>query len=158
MAANTRFSYRVQYYVPWPLAWGFPLAGIAIELLLTTHYVWGLSVSLISVLVLTTHYGIEIDMPGKFYREYLWILGWKNGIQNRFNQLEYLFINKSHISQKMNSRVSSYTDRRVEFNGYLKLDSDIKIHVANDTSKSKVVSKLSQMADDLKIELTDQTN
>lgn len=52
----------------------------------------------VSILLHTTHYRCSIDPKNKRYREYLWILGMKKGVEQPLEKLQYVYVNKIKYS------------------------------------------------------------
>lgn len=151
-------DYRTQYYVPWRMVWGLPLIFGSLLLLLSGHPVFGAMLVLLGVVILTTHYGLEIDLGNKSYREYLWVLGAKSGEVKRFEQVHYVFIKKVKVSQTMNSRVSSTTIRKDQFDGYIKFSEDDKIHLRSEDKKGDLIKKVKEVSADLGVKIIDYTS
>jgi len=112
---------------------------------------------LFSAIIFTTHYRLRIDLDSKEYFEYLWILGFKNGEKGKFENIEYLFIKKKKVSQKMNSRASSTIIRSEVYDGYLKFSEENKIHVSTQSTKEKLMNQLSPIASVLNVKIVDYT-
>ena len=106
----------------------------------------------IGLVVVSTHYRLSVDNETKTYHDYLWILGIKHGDKGRFNKVEYLFIRKGHITQKMNSRIHSTTIRKQVFDGYLKFSEENKIHLVSMENKNDLTKRLKSIAEQLKNE------
>jgi hypothetical protein len=107
------------------------------------------------VLVVTTHYRIEVDFNRGTYHDYTWILGIRSGERGRFDRIEYIFINKNKVSQTIGNRVTSTTLTGYDYNGYLKFSETQKIHLRSDTSKRKLVRHMQVLAADLKCTVRD---
>lgn len=107
------------------------------------------------IIILTTSYRLEIDFENKVYRDYVWFLGLKNGKTARFENIEYLFIKKSKISQNLNSRISTRTITKDTFDGYLKFNEAEKIHLLTKDSKSALVGRLKHIAQLLQLKIVD---
>ena len=68
---STYFSVAIIF-----LGVGFLVVGLAA---LLTNTILALILLLISAITLTTHYRLTIDFNKKVFRDYVWILGLKNG-------------------------------------------------------------------------------
>lgn len=151
-------QYQTQYYIPWRFVWGLPLIFGSLLLLLLGHPVIGAFFLLLAILILTTHYGLEIDLDTKSYREYTWVLGTRNGETKRFEEVQYVFIKKSKVSQTLNSQVSSTTIRKDQFDGYIKFSEDEKIHLRSEDKKEALLEKVKKASADLGVKIVDYTS
>lgn len=115
----------------------------------------GLIILFVSVLIFTTHYRLRIDLAKKMYFDYVWILGLKNGDNGKFEKIEYLFIKKSNVSQKMNHIVVSTTIQKEIYDGYLKFSDLEKIHLITQDSKNALIEKLRVISDKLNVRIID---
>lgn len=129
------------------LAIGLPLIFV--------NVIGGLILCFISLVILTTHYRLNIDLDNKTYHDYLWILGFRNGEKGKFNALEYLFIKMSNVTQTMRLRVVSSTIRKEVFDGYLKFSEHDKIHLLTMDSKESLIKKLKSISSRLKVRIID---
>jgi hypothetical protein len=125
---------------------------------LFANLVIGLVLLAISVLILTTHYRLEIDFGNKTYYDYVSLLGFlKQGERGSFETVQYLFIKTNRVSQTVNSRVSSMTVTKMVFDGYLKFSDEDKIHIASRDNKNNLVKKLQTISNQLSIQIIDYT-
>ena len=115
----------------------------------------GLILFTISVLIFTTHYRLRIDFAKKVYFDYVWFLGLKNGDHGKFDRIEYLFIKKSRVSQKMNHIVISSTIQNEIYDGYLKFSDGEKIHLLTKESKDVLLEKLKMISHKLNTRIVD---
>jgi len=146
---------RTSLYFPGSILFiGVLLLVIAAVLLFDKGLV-GIIPLIFSVIIFTTHYRLRIDLDSKEYFEYLWILGFKNGEKGKFENIEYLFIKKAKVSQKMNSRASSTTIRSEVFDGYLKFSEENKIHISTQSTKEKLMNQLTPIASVLRVKIID---
>lgn len=109
----------------------------------------------LSFLIFTTHYRLRIDLDKKTYHDYLWILGFRNGERGTFESVDYLFVRKSKISQKMQLRAASSTMHKEVFDGYLKLSGHHKIHLITNDDKESTVKFLKEKAALLNVPVMD---
>lgn len=128
------------------LFFGLLLLVTGVILIFKLLIVGAIIVLMISVLIFTTHYHLSIDFNQKSYYDYVWLLGLKFGEKGTFESVEYIFIKKSKVSQTMNSRGSSTTIRKEEYDGYLKFSEENKIHLLTSDSKKQLLKKLSEIA------------
>jgi hypothetical protein len=130
----------------------FTIAGILIAFV---NVFVGITIAIGGVLVVTTHYRIEVDFNRGTYRDYTWIVGIKSGETARFDRIEYIFINKNKVSQTLSGHVTSANIRRYDYNGYLKFSETQKIHLRSDESKTKLVRHMQFIAARLNCPLHD---
>jgi hypothetical protein len=128
------------------------MAGLGV---LFKSAILGLILLLVSVIIFTTHYRLKIDFDTKVFHDYVWILGLKNGDQRKFENIEYLFIKKSLVSQTMNSLLNSSTFRKHVYDGYLKFSEKDKIHLITKDSKNDLIEKLRVIASRLNVRIVD---
>jgi hypothetical protein len=74
-----------------------------------------------------------------------------------FDQIQYLFIKKTKVSQTLNSRASSNTIQKELYDGYLKFSEDDKLHVITLENKGALVKRLRPIAHLLSIKIVDYT-
>lgn len=110
---------------------------------------------LISMITLTTHYGLEVDAPEKCYREYVWLLGLKLGEWENFEKMEYLFIKRNKESQTIHSRISSRDLHYEVHDGYLRFSETNKVHVATARNRESLLKSLKPIATHLHLDILD---
>jgi hypothetical protein len=139
----------------WKLAGAvFVLAGLATA---AVNIIGGIILLLIGILIITTHYRLTIDFNRHTYHDYLWVLWMRNGDKGNFEQIEYIYITKSRVSQTMASRATQSTFVRDDFNAYLKLSGNVKIHLSSNESKKDLLNTMQDIALKLKCEVVDYT-
>lgn len=153
---KNKVDFRTSGYFPS----GMLLAGVVFILggllvAIAAKIFLGIVIILAGITILTTHYRLEIDFESKRYRDYVWFLGLKNGKPEKFEKIEYLFINQSRLSQNLNSRISTRAITKDVFNGYLKLDGEETIHLLSKENKAALVQRLNKIADLLKVKVID---
>lgn len=126
--------------------------GLAV---ISMYMIAGLVLCFISLVILTTHYRLNIDLNNKAYHDYLWILGFRTGEKGKFNTIQYLFITSSNVTQTMHLRVASSTIRKEVFDGYLKFSEGNKIHLLTMDSKERLTKKLKNISAQLKVRVID---
>jgi hypothetical protein len=143
------------------LPWYFKLAGmllVVLALALMTN-VWWLSVilGLVGLIILTTHSGTQIDPSTKTFREYHSILSFRYGQKETYDGVENIFINAAKVSQTVHPAhtLDSATFSHVEYNAYLKLSDGRKIFLMSKRSKTKLINRLKQVMNVLKVEVVD---
>ncbi len=118
---------------------------------------FGLILLLLSILILTTHYRLTIDFDNKVFRDYLWIMSFKNRGEQKFERIEYVFLKENRVSTTMQLRVSSSTIHKQVYDGYLKFSEEEKIHLLTKDSKKDLVAKLRDISTMLNVEIIDYT-
>jgi hypothetical protein len=114
-------------------------------------------VLIVSLVILTTHYRLRLDMKNKSYHDYLWILGLRHGEKGKFDQIDYLFLKVSKVSQSMHLRAASSTITKHVIDAYIRLTPDNKIHLFTRDSKHDVVVRLKDLAQLLNTRVIDYT-
>jgi hypothetical protein len=131
---------------------------VAIILLFSTLVILGLITLLAGVVILTTHYRLEIDFQKKTFHDYVsFLFFFKSGETGRFESIHYLFVKSKKVSQTVNSRVSSMTVHKEVFDGYLKFSDDEKIHLDTKDTKEALLKKLTPISNQLRIRIIDYT-
>lgn len=115
----------------------------------------GIFLTLISTIIITTHYRLAIDLHEKTYHDYVWFFGFRFGESGTFERIDYIFINKIRVSQTMNSRVSSSTIRKEMFDAYLKFSEENKIHLLTLENKEKLILKLKELSPNINSKIVD---
>jgi len=116
-------------------------------------------VLLVSTVLLTTHYRLEIDFQKMTFYDYVSFLGFlKSGEREHFDTVHYLFIKTNRVSQTLNSRVSSMTVQKTVFDGYLKFSDEQKIHIDTRDDKDKLLKKMQPISNQLNIRIIDYTH
>jgi hypothetical protein len=133
---------------------GIFLALIGLPLLFTS-IVGAMILLLLSLIIFTTHYRLSIDFDTKTFHDYVWFLGFKNGEKGKFEQVEYVFVKKSAISQKMQLKAANSTIRKEVYDGYLKFSEEEKIHLLTKDNKQDVVKKLREISTMLNVKIID---
>ena len=133
---------------------GIFLALIGLPLLFTS-IVGAIILLLLSLIIFTTHYRLSIDFDTKTFHDYVWFLGFKNGEKGKFERVEYVFVKKNAISQKMQLKAANSTIRKEVYDGYLKFSEEEKIHLLTQDNKQDVVKKLREISAILNIKIID---
>jgi hypothetical protein len=126
-------------------------------ILIFESLVAGIVVTIGSLIAITTHYRLTIDMSARKFHDYVWVLGFKKGEHGQFETIDYLFIKKKMVSQTISARVASTTIRKDVYDGYLRFSEENKIHLLTSDSKSAVVSLLKTVSATLNIKVIDYT-
>jgi hypothetical protein len=152
------FNFKTSSYFPaTAVIFGVLLLPVGV-ILLFAYVAAGLAVLLTGIILLTTHYRLEIDLENKTFFDYVSFMGFlKSGERGRFDTVQYLFINTNRVSQTVNSRVSTMTVKKMVFDGYLKFSDENKIHITTKNYKDNLVKKLRPISDQLNIPIIDYT-
>jgi hypothetical protein len=134
------------WYFQGPPRWaGYGILVMALPVAVASP-VWGVLLALLGIIIITTHYGVEIDANSKSYREYTWFLGLKNGKRETYDSIQYFFLKPGRVSRTYNSRIQSTTIRDIEYNGFLKFSESEKVHIVSDSEKQKALDKILNLA------------
>ena len=116
--------------------WTQNLPVIAKWLIMVGSYLSGL-------LMITTRYGLRFDAEKRTYFPYLWLLGWKSGKEQSYNQIEKIFINEVTKSATVQTRTGgSYNSKSKVFKAFMKLDTGEKIHLDTDKRKERLEKRV----------------
>lgn len=139
-----------------PYVLGFILLPIGLLVIFSPQPVIGAVILIGGIIIVSTHYRMKIDYSNKRYSEYIWLLGLKTGIEQKsFISPEYLFIKKTQVSQTLNSRVSSTTIQKEQYDGFLKFSEDDKVHLMTYDNKKTILKKLREIASQLNLKVVD---
>lgn len=148
-------DFRTSGYFPGSIIFlGILLMGASIFIFLKS-WIAGVILLLTSVTILTAHNRLRIDLDGKVFLDYLWVLGFKRGSSCSFESLQYIFIKKVIVSQKLNARVSTTTIRKEVYKGYLKFSEENKIFLAENEQKENLIVKLRIISEKLHVDVVD---
>lgn len=144
------------YFTGMPYVLGFILLPIGLLVIFSPQPVIGAVILIGGIIIVSTHYRMKIDYSNKRYSEYIWLLGLKTGIEQKsFISPEYLFIKKTQVSQTLNSRVSSTTIQKEQYDGFLKFSEDDKVHLMTYDNKKTILKKLREIASQLNLKVVD---
>jgi len=130
----------------------FCIFGLA---MIWTSPIIGLLFLFITAVIFTTHYGFEVNLNPNSFREFVWVLGWKEGRRLPFKAIEFLFIQKG----KMIFLTYSLQEKELPaFEGYIKFEDRNEAHVLTDLKKEKIVSKMKNIADSLNVPIKDYSD
>lgn len=114
---------------------------------------------LAGIAVFTACEGTEIDPAARTYREYSAFLFMKNGRKKPFTSIEKIYINSAKVTQRFytahTSSSSTFTNR--EYNAYLKLSGGVRVFLASDRDKGRLLSRFGAIAPRLNTTVTDVT-
>jgi len=125
---------------------------------LFSSIIGGVILLTLSLIIFTTHYRLSIDFETKTFHDYVWFLGFKNGEKGNFERVEYVFVKKNVISQKMQLKAANSTIHKEVYDGYLRFSEEEKIHILTKDNKQAVVKKLQEIAEILKVKIVDYSN
>ena len=155
---SNRHEFSVLPYVPNRFMWAFVCGLIAFFGLMSfTYWLIGLG-GILMILALTTRYGVAVHTDEKWFKEYVWVLGLKLGERIKYSNLEYLFIGKGRVTQTTSSRVQSTTVTRDEYRGFIKFDTDEKIHILTKGDHEKLVKAMTKTAQTFQVRLFDYSS
>ncbi len=147
---------RTSLYFPLTFIFFGALSGVGgLALVVSGSPVIGVVLVVVGLTLVTTHYRLAINFDKKTYHDYVWILGLKHGEKAGFENIEYLFIKKSKVSQTMRVRVASSTIQKEVYDGYLKFSEQNKIHLLTKDNKSDLVARLNAISEALKVKIVD---
>jgi hypothetical protein len=153
---KNKIDFRTSAYFPSGMIFaGVLFLFVGLLIAISVNMILGTIIILGGIIILTTHYRLEIDFENMRYKDYVWFLGLKKGEPEKFEGIEYLFINKSKLSQNLNSLTSTRTISKDAFNGYLKLRGDETIHLLTKENKRALLEKLNRMASLLSVKVVD---
>jgi hypothetical protein len=133
------------------------LIGVALWLSYKEEYAVGVVSLLISIILLTTRKGLEINLSEKYINEYVQILGWKKGSKMILGNLDRISIKRIKVSQTMNS----HGGRRAAIANYVYksflISNDGALAIYENGDKAKLMSKLKLVSDFLVVSIKDET-
>jgi hypothetical protein len=150
-------SFKTGSYFPSGVAFAAAIVGAFGVLFIFVELMVGLPITMIGLVVATTHYRLIIDTKKKTYKESVWFLGYSTGEPIAFESIQYLFIKTSNESQTMYGRVARTTIHKRVFDGYLKFSETQKVHIATRDSKEELIGQLRPVAKALDIPINDYT-
>ncbi len=113
---------------------------------------------LISLIIATTHYRLEVDITNKTYRQYVWLMGLKWGEREPFETIEYMFVKRNKVSQTMNSMLNAREVHSEVYDGFLRFSEKDKVHLATTRTKVNLLKKLTPIANTLQVEILDYSD
>lgn len=129
-----------------PYILGFILTPTGL-LLFSPQFIIGGVMLVAGIIILTTHYRLHLDFNKKVYTEYISLMGMRTGQEKKaFPGVEYLYIKQTKVNQTLNSRVSSTTIQKIQFDGYLKFSNEEKIHLMTLENKTNLRKHLDRIA------------
>lgn len=151
-------GFRTGYY----FTGGIMFLGVALVLpgifISKIHILATLPFFLVSVIILTTHYGLEIDITRKLHREYVWLMGLKFGPWEPFMSMEYIFIKKNRVAQTMHSLLNAHETHSEEYDAYLKFTETDKVHLGSAKRKEKLIKRMQGVAHQLQLDIIEYSD
>ena len=155
--SNKKFDFKGGKLFPWH----FQLVGLLLGLGGLAAIVGSPIIApffiLIGALILTAYSGVEFD--GDSFKEYNSFLFMKNGKKKRLGGVEKIFVNSRRMSQKIYTvhTNASVTAKNIEYSAYLKFENGIKIHLADEKNKGKLMERLGPLRDFFGTHIQDNT-
>lgn len=100
----------------------------------------------IALMLTTTHYRLRIDTERKVYKEYLWFLGFENGKEVHYKNIDHIYINKLNISSEYGYVARVHASAPV-YRGYLKISDHEKLFITEHRKEKKVAARLQKVAE-----------
>lgn len=117
--------------------------------------VLGALFAFITIVIFTTHYGFEIEVKPNFVREYISILGFRNGKRSSFKEAEFIFIQPGKI------RFLTYALQEKELDGfeaYVKFEGRNEVLILTNEKKDKLINIVKSGALLLHVPIRDYTD
>jgi hypothetical protein len=147
------------YFTGMPYVIGFVIIPIGLLLLFSPKIIAALVLFAVGIGILTTHFRLTVNQSTKKYTEYISLFGLKVGKGiSRFEEIQYLYIKRKKVSQTMNSRASSRTIEKEQFDGFLKFSETDKVHLMTTDGKEALVKRLRPIAKLLTIKIVDYSS
>jgi hypothetical protein len=156
MKSGLRADFYTSMYFPQSVRTGAVLA-LLLVFIPPIHLVVKLAVVIASAVVLAAHYRLRIDNRNKEYFDHVWLMGMRWGEHGRFDTIDHLFVKRNKVRQTMHSRVSSTTIRSEQYDGYLRISEDNKIHLISSRNKESVLKRLKSLSLLLDVDILDYT-
>ena len=115
----------------------------------------GLLFIFITTVIFTTHYGFEIAVNPNSFREFVWVLGWREGRPNPFKAVEFLFIQRG---KTVSLTYMLQEKEQPAFEGYIKFEGRNEVHAFTELSKEKLFLKMKVMAARFGVEIKDYSD
>ena len=112
----------------------------------------GLLFLFITAVTFTTHYGFEINTNPNSFREYVWVLNWKDGKTAPFKSIEFLFIQPgkhTFLTYGLKEKILP------AFEGYVKFEGRNEVHFLTDISKERLILKMKPLSQFLSVDIRD---
>ena len=127
----------------------FCIFGLA---MVWTSPIIGLLFLFITAVTITTHYGFEVNTAPNSFREYVWVLGWKDGKVAPFKSIEFLFIQQGQYTFLT---IGLKEKTLPAYEAYVKFEARNEVHFLTDTSKERLIGKIMAVAQFIQVEIKD---
>lgn len=147
---KTRIDIFTHHYFPYYMI----ILGIVLTplIVIPVYPLLSVGAGVLSILLLSTHFRLSIDLHRKTYRVYLWILGFKNGREENYQSMEYLYINKLHREDEY-GLVARMSYSKVIYAAYVKLADGATLFIGESTKEHKLLTKAEMLSKKLGIEM-----
>jgi hypothetical protein len=109
----------------------------------------------ITAVTFTTHYGFEINTRPNSFREYVWVLSWKDGKVAPFKSIEFLFLQEG----KHTFLTYGLKEKTLPaYEAYIKFEGRNEVHFLTDTNKERLISKIKPISEFISVEIMDYTS
>ena len=126
--------------------------------LASQSYIFDVVLLILGVLLLTSHQRLVIDIKGKKYFEFYWVVGLKmSNSENSFQEITSVFCESGKYSQeygKYNRRFISGT----MFNGYIELKDQENLYIGQNKSKQSLLNRLEKIGAQLNVPVEDRVD
>ena len=130
----------------------FLIFGVA---MIWNSVILGLLFVFITTVIFTTHYGFEVVVGPNSFREYVCVLGWKDGRKTAFKAIEFLFIQEG----KFTFLTYSLKEKALPaFEGYIKFECRNEVHVLTNIDKEKLIASMKILATSLLVPIKDYSD
>lgn len=149
---TNRFDVFTHHYFPFHfIALG---VGMIITSIVSVPFNFALAIILfIAGFVFTTsHHRLRIDLEHNSIKEYLWILGLKNGEELSILDVELIYINKVKVSTAYGFVARVNVDQMI-FKGFIKMTSEETVFLGESKNEEKLLSKMRLIAEILNLEI-----
>jgi hypothetical protein len=156
MPENSLHTIRTGYLFPWTFNFLGILVTLAGFFLFLDGNFGGIFLVPAACITLLSFNGVEVNPVKKIFRNYVWIMGFKFGKSESYNDIEKLFIVSQIFQSVYYSRVSTSSTIRVrEFTGYIEFSNGEKLKLTSGKSHNKTLSKMKKYAEILNSPLDD---
>jgi hypothetical protein len=156
---SAKFTYYTGFYFPAYLIFlGVVMVLVSAVLLSKDHVITPLFLLLLSCIFFTSHYGLVIDTEKRRYREYISILGVRQGTEKTYGSISGILLTCSYPSQTMYSfSHHATTVSWKEFDSYLEFGDGHRVHLISRRRKKKLLKKIQCISRDLSVKVLDET-
>ena len=147
--------FKTAYYFPKPVrAIGSVFGIFGLAMIFTSPVLGGLFL-FITVVIFTTHYGFEITLKPNGVREYIFLLGFREGKGSPFNAIDFIFIQPGrmrYLTYTLGEHVSDC------FEAYLKFEGRNEIMMLTHIRRDSLLQQARQVATRLQVPIRDYTD